>query len=641
MSSNFFKDNDDLQFQLSLVPWDEIVPLIEAPFGDEDGFTDPKEAEAFYSDLLSALGEFAANEVAPHRKELDEQHPHFEDGRATDPPRMRAIMDGLAQMGAMGLGLPRRLGGMNAPLVVTHAFSEVLGRADVSVMSHYGFHGGIANALLLYSLEEGSFERDEDGTISSTRFDEQARAMASGKEWGAMVLTEPGAGSDLARIRAKGVEQEDGSWRVDGSKIWITSGHGHHHVVLARTEDPEKHPGLKGLSLFYVPVEHEGQRNFEVGGIEEKMGQHSATAATINYDNSYAELIGKRGHGFRGMLLLMNNARIAVGFEGVGLCETAYRLAAQYADERVTMGKPISQHEMIADYLDDMDVTIRGLRAMSFEAAVNEELAARLRAMLKVDPPSDPDEKRELEKKVATYKRKARHLTPLIKYMAGEEAVRLTRMAMQIHGGMGYMVETGIEKLHRDALILPVYEGTSQIQALMALKDNLQAIIRNPSRFFATVASARMAALRGDPLDKQLARLKSVGHSAMQSILTRIAADKLGDLGGMKMTEWKSAVMTDWDPKKDFSFGLLHAERFTKILSDVAVARILVKQAHAAKGTEHEEERREIAERWLDRAEPRAKGVLGEIEATSGSLIARLFSRKAPKEVEAEKSAAE
>ncbi len=631
MSRNFFTDNDDIRFHLDRVDWETLVPLVEDAFGDDDAFKSATEAKAFYLDLLTALGELVAKEVAPHWKELDEQHPVLKDGEVTDAPRMKTIMAKLAEMGAMGLTLPRRLGGMNAPLLVNMAFYEVLGRADVSCMSHYGFHGGIGQAMLLYALEEGSVESD-GSRITKTRFDEQVAKMATGEEWGAMVLTEPGAGSDLAEIRTTATLADDGKWRLNGQKIFITSGHGEHHIVLARSEDTSTHPGLKGLSLFYCPahVEKDGQRvrNFEIGGIEKKMGQHSAVAATLNYDDSEAELIGTRGHGFRGMLLLMNNARIAVGFEALGICEAAYRFAVEYAEERKSMGKPIAKHEMIAEYLDDMELSIRGLRAMSFEAGFHEEVASRLKASLKLHPPASDDEKREIERKIRRHKRKARYFTPLIKYFGGEEAVRITRMCMQILGGIGYIREYPAEKLHRDALVLPVYEGTSQIQALMALKDNMQATIRNPGRFFGELASARIDAMRGDALDKNLARLRTLAHSAQQTILSRIAADKLGDLAGRPVRDLMNAFMRDWDAKRDFSFGLLHAERLTKILSDVAIAECLVRQAHGAEGGEFEDDRRDLALRWMEKVEPRCKGVLGEIEATSGGLLRRLLNAR-------------
>ncbi len=643
-SSNFFLDNDDLRFQLSRLDWDLITELQEKMFQDEDRFTKGSDAKAFYDELLTSLGEFTAKEIAPFERELDEQHPHFHDGVVDDAPRLKKIFDAMSAMGAMGLNLPRRLGGMNAPLIVTSALLEILCRADASITGHFAFYGPLGSALLFYSADEGSVTY-EGGIPVKSRFDDAISRIATGQEWGAMVLTEPQAGSDLARLRSKAVEQKDGTFRLTGQKIFITAGHGEHHVVIARSEDESTSPGLKGLSLFYVPA-HIGpdgkgcpkdapgaQRNLTIGGIEHKMGQHSAVAATIHYENSYAELIGKRGEGFRLMLVLMNNARIAVAFEALGTCEAAYRTARAYAEERVAMGKTLSKHEMIADYLDEMDVVIRGLRAVTFEAGFHEEVGMRIKTMLKTNPPANEEERSTLDKKAKKHQARARQLTPLIKYWGGEEAVRQTRMAMQILGGNGYIVETGVEKLLRDALVIPVYEGTSQIQALMALKDNLQAAIKNPTRFARDVAETRLLALSSsDPLEKGAARMKMQTLSAMQTIISRIAADKLGGVGKKPMGEWRASLTKEWDPAVDFSFGLLHAERLTKLLTWSHTAEVLVAQAKSVQTTADGPERKEIAERFIERFEPRCKGVVAEIEATSGSLLRRLLGRSNKKQ---------
>ena len=638
-SSNFFLDNDDLRFQLSRIDWDMLVDLQERMFQDADRFTTGAEAKAFYDELLTSLGEFVAREIAPFERELDEQHPHFHDGVVDDAPRLKKIFDALAGLGAMGLTAPRRLGGLNAPNLISSTLLEMLTRADASVAGHFGFYGGMASALLFYSAEEGTVSY-EGGVPKQSRFDAQIERIVEGKEWGAMVLTEPQAGSDLARLQSKATVQKDGSWRLNGQKIYITAGHGQHHVVIARSEDESTHPGLKGLSLFYVPA-HIGpdgkgcpkdapgaKRNLVIGGIEHKMGQHSAVAATIHYEDSYAELIGQRGEGFRLMLVLMNNARIIVAFEALGTCEAAFRTARAYAEERVAMGKTLSRHEMIADYLDEMDIVIRGLRAVTFEAAFHEECGMRVKMILKSNPPANADERRLMDKKAKKHTARSRTLTPLIKYWGGEEAVRQSRMCMQILGGIGYITETGAEKLLRDALVIPVYEGTSQIQALMALKDNLQAAIKNPARFARDVAETRLLALSSsDPLEKGAARMKMVTLSAMQTIVSRIAADKLGGVGRKPMAEWRASLTKEWDPAVDFSFGLLHAERLTKLLTWSHTAQVLVAQAQSVAGTADADERAEIAQRFIERFEPRSKGVLLEIEATSGSLLNRLLGR--------------
>jgi alkylation response protein AidB-like acyl-CoA dehydrogenase len=628
-SRNFYLENDDLRFQIDNIPWAELLPLVEYDQTHPDAIKSVDEAKAQYAEVLSSMGEFIAQKIAPLAHEIDKSEPRLEGGEVIESVPMRTCLNGLIGLGITQLPLSRHVGGMNMPWVIASVVYELLSRADVSVSTCQGFYAGIGMALQLYSLEEDSFVA-QDGVLQSTRFDAQIRKIAQGEEFGAMVLTEPGAGSDLSRINTKATQTSDGTWQIEGQKIWITSGHGEHHVVLARSEDSSKEPGLKGLSLFYVPahIEHDGKRvrNIELGGLEKKMGQHSSVTITVNYNQSYAELIGQRGHGFRYMLLLMNNARLFVGFEGVGLCESAYRMAKSYAEERVSMGKPIAQHEMIADYLDDMDTMICGMRALNFDAAFHEEMSSRMRALMKIKPPKDKDEREEREKQIRFHKRKVRMATPLVKYMGSEQAVHMARMTMQIMGGVGYMSEYGAEKLLRDALVMPIYEGTSQIQALMVLKDHLQHAMRNPAKFLAGAAKVRIDSVRArDPLDAALARVKSLYFSGVQTILTQIVADKFGDLRGKPLANWKASFLQSWDPKKDFSFGLLHAERLTLIASYMAIAKVLVRQAHDAKSTPHAQQRRDLAERFIERAEPKCRGVLGEIEATRRSFFKSLI----------------
>lgn len=630
-SRNFYLDNPDLQFQVENIDLDQLWPLLEMDPSHPDALKSAQEAREQYRELLENLGEYIAQQIAPFAHELDEQKPTLKDGEVQDAPRMRAFIDGLREMGATGLPLPRHVGGLNVPWVISSAYSEMLARADVSLMTYQNFFAGIGLALQLYAFEEGSITI-EDGKVTGTRFDEQMRTMASGETCGSMVLTEPQAGSDLSQIHAKAELSEDGKWRITGQKIWITCGHGEHQLVLARSEDPKTHPDLKGLSLFYVPahktVNGQKMRNVEIGGLEKKMGQNSSVTVTLNYDNSEAELIGQRGHGFRYMLLLMNNARLLVGVEGLGICEAAHRMAQAYAKERVTMGKPIEKHEMIAEYLDDMELMIKGLRALNFDAAFHEELASRKRVLLKVRPPQAEEQRADLEREIRMHKRKARMSTPLVKYLGGELAVDMARMTMQIMGGVGYMKEYKAEKLLRDALVLPIYEGTSQIQSLMALKDHLQHAMRNPMQFL-DGAKMRLAAITSsDKLEASLARLKAHYFSAVNVIIKQIVIDKFGDLKGKPILSWKSSFLKDWDPKRDFSFGMLHAERFTKIAAYVAIAKVLVKQAKATKKERIKAERLLLAERFIEMCEPKCRGLLLEIEAKRPIFYDKTLSKR-------------
>lgn len=639
MSKNFYLDNEDLRFNIENQDWDTMFPLIEPDPSDPDAPRTPAEGLALYNEMLSTLGEFIAEKIDPKVHILDEQHPTLKDGEMIDAPQMREFIKGLADMGAMALPFPRYVGGLNMPWIVSNAVAEMCARADVSFMTYYSFFSSLGLAFQFFAIEEGNFKA-ENKKLISTRFDKQMIDLASGKTCGAMCLTEPQAGSDLGEIRCTARREKDGYYYLNGQKIWITCGHGEHHLVLARTESTKTHPGMKGLSLFYVPahIEKDGKRvrNFEIGGQEKKMGQHSSVTVTLNYDNTRAELVGQRGHGFRNMALVMNDARLLVGVEGIGLCEKALRQAKEFAHDRITMGKRIKDHEMIAEYLDEMEVENKALRALAYNASFHEEMSNRLKTRLRVDPPRGAEAKKQCEEEQKYHKWQARLTTPLVKYCASENAVRFARTNMQIMGGVGYMKEYYAEKLMRDSLILPVYEGTSQIQALMVLKDHLQHAMRNPGKFFSKIASAKLETISAKtPEEKSLARLKSLYYSAMQTILTRMVVDKFGEIKEKPLTDWKRAFLSSWDPKKDFSFGLLHAERFTYITSRVWIARVLVKQACAIKDPNVRTQRLDLAARFMERAEPKIRGLIYEIEASRSSIFREQFAREAEKKTTA------
>lgn len=623
MSSNFYLDNGDLRFHIERAfDWSEIVHYTEMEFQDPDGFKNTDEACEFYRDVLTSVGEYIAKEIAPLARVFDQRGVDFVDGKVVFCPELQKIFTQLGEMGLYGLTMPRLHGGLNAPLTVYMALVEMMARADVSMMTHFGFHGGMATAMLAYSATEGSIETDGK-TLLKTRFDAEIAEIIAGRGFGAMVLTEPDAGSDLGALRARGVLR-DGKWTVTGEKSFITSGHAPYHFVIAKTEpEREGKMGLDALSLFFVrqTVIRDGapQQNFVVTRIEEKLGHHASPTCSIVYEESEAELIGERGKGFELMLLLMNGARVGVGFEGVGLAEAANRLAVDYAAQRKAMGKTIDQHELIADYLDEMDADVRGLRAMAFDAVYYVELYNKLELLLKFHPPSDDAERERMSRRIQQLKWRARRLTPLLKYLSAEKAVEIARRSLQIHGGVGYTKEYLPEKLLRDALVLPIYEGTSQIQALMATKDHLLWVIRDPRKFLRRKASAQWRSLMAaDPLEKRVAGLENIAYSALQHILTRIARDKFQWVTSKPITSWAKAFLNDWDPKRDFAYGLLHAERLARLLSDVAIAQILFRHAQRFA------DRRELCERFVERAAPRARYLYDEIQHNGDRLLQRL-----------------
>ncbi|MHC4830744.1 MAG: acyl-CoA dehydrogenase family protein, partial [Planctomycetota bacterium] len=596
---------------------DELVRIVENDFTMPDGPEDTEEAKELYFAILEEVGRFVAKEVAPVAHEFDSTGSKLVDGEVVAPESFNRVFEGLKAMDLHGLNAPRSLGGMNAPLVLYFALAEVMARADCGVMTHHGFHGGIGMSLLQYAAHEGNVHF-ENGDLVVDRFEQAMRECFSGEAWGAMVLTEPDAGSDLGRISTRAVKDAAGVWRVTGEKIFITSGHGQWHIVLARSSDA---PGLEGLSLYLVPriIERDGKKvdNFVVTKVEKKVGHNSSSTCSLLYEDSEAELIGQPGEGFKLMLVLMNNARVAVSFEALGLCESAHRMATEYTNERESMGKRLSQHELVAKKLLDMDTDIRGFRALCFEAARTVEMAHRIETKLRFDAPKDLDECRRLERKMKRLQRYGRKLTPLVKYITSEGAVAITRENMQLHGGMGYITETGADKLLRDALVLPVYEGTSQIQALMALKDHLGFVTKNPAAFLRRSARARVNARRARGTRKLFHEAEVNVNRAIETIVARIFGTKLkaewaGKLGTgpllERMNYLTSGFMRSWDAKEDFAQGLVFAEPLCEMLAHVATAKVLLTQAEA------HAEREPFARRYIRKMTPRVHALLMEIQ---------------------------
>ncbi|HZO16683.1 MAG TPA: acyl-CoA dehydrogenase family protein, partial [Polyangiaceae bacterium] len=243
----------------------------------------------------------------------------------------------------------------------------------------------------------------------------------------------------------------------------------------------------------------------------------------------------------------------------------------------------------------------------------------------------DELEKKRLEREQKHHRSRARRATPLLKYLAAEKAVEMARRCLQIHGGNGYMKEYGAEKLVRDATVMPIYEGTSQIQALMAMKDTLGGIMKNPQRFVRRMAQARWRALSAkDPLERRVARIQVLAMSAQNHLMTKTAANKLSSLQGKPITEWPRAFFKNWDPKRDFSWALLHAERLTRLLADELICELLLEQA------EQHPDRREVLERYIDRAEPRVRFLHDEITTTGERLLRQLGREPGPSSQAAE-----
>jgi 3-(methylthio)propanoyl-CoA dehydrogenase len=304
-----------------------------------------------------------------------------------------------------------------------------------------------------------------------------------------MCLTEPDAGSDVGAIRTSAYKQHDGTYILNGTKCFITNGGGGLGFVLARIKGAPK--GLDGISMFFTEEfitfpNGEKNRNYRISKIEEKMGMNGSTTCEVIYENTVGRLVGKENEGFKLMLHLMNEARISVGMQGLGGVEVSLDLARQYAETRKQFGKPLIELPLMKRYFQDWETERDAMRAMMVDTISYFDISQKLH-MKKQNTQDLNKEEEELYKKTS---RVVRRRTPLVKYYGSETYATLSQKAILVFGGYGFTKDYDIERIHRDSFGTIIYEGTSQIQALMAMKDFVKGMIKNPRKFVQSVVAS-------------------------------------------------------------------------------------------------------------------------------------------------------
>ncbi len=481
-----------------------------------------------------------------------EEHPTIENGAVILPPHIQAFYDKLAEAGLVSWGVAEEYDGFGLPSFVGNLIMQMVSRADAGLMTVIGLQAGVAEDIQLYGSDELKKQ--------------WLPLFASGEAMGAMDLTEPQAGSDLGAITTRADEQGD-HWVVTGDKIFITNGGCRVHLVLARDGDTydESKGTTRGLSLILVPrTLIDGTDNHvSVTRLEEKLGIHSSPTAAIHFEGSKGFLIGQKGKGFKAMLTLMNNARMGVAAQGIGIGEAALASAVSYARERVQFGQPIADQPLMKDKLSGMTILLEGARAILYRAGA---LIDRNRAIQEAIARGDASEaeKSELQAEYESNETRIRLLTPLAKYMGTEAADQITRDAIQVHGGVGFMRESEVGKLHNDAIITTIYEGTSEIQVSFALKE---------------IGKGALGALF-EALETEL--------KAFEDAELKEYADKV--LEGMQhILDASGALLSD------FSYALMSAQSLAEVVSSVIAGAELLKQAKADRG------RFDIAASWINR----------------------------------------
>ncbi|HEV8229768.1 MAG TPA: acyl-CoA dehydrogenase family protein [Candidatus Limnocylindria bacterium] len=523
--ANYFLDNADLITTFDrLVRWDEIVPLTEGRDADV------ADTIATWREVLSVAGEYIGSEIAKKARTVDELGVIRDNGKVELSEPLRANIKGLADLGLIGLSFPKDHGGSGLPFTVSSFVIEMLARACASTM----IQNGIA-----YTAPAAMIARD--GT------DEQKAKylvrLAAGQISGAVAMTEPEAGSDVGNLSTTAT-QRDGCWILDGRKQFISAGNGDFVIVLARCVPGSK--GLEGLGLFIADREGE---NYKVERAEHKFTIRGSPTCSLVFEGTRAEPLGELGQGWRGITRFMNESRIGVGIQGLGIAQAALAAAQDYAARRVQMNKPIREHPMIAEMLLEMETTVAGARALIVEAAGLQDAVMH-----------GADERTAW---------RLRELTPLVKWYGSEEAVHTCRRALQIFGGYGVVTEYDVERHMRDALITPIYEGTSQIQSLMAVRDLMRSLLRKPASLLSGGPSATLARAK---FDGEGGRDFAAARSSLVWTLRGLTTG-LARRGGIAMLRGgKQPTEEDMRP------FLLNAERITETLSHLHVARALGEQ---------------------------------------------------------------
>lgn len=455
--ANFFKDNEDLQFLFEHLDLREIATVQEEGVARPDGPaedyapTDADDAVDNYRRILTIAGDVAANHVAPRAESIDlEHHTLDSDGNVTLIGGVDENLRTLTQADLMGFTLPREYGGLNCPILIYTMAIEMVSRADASLMNLFGLQGiaGTINAFADEPLKSEYLARFAKGELS-----------------GAMALTEPDAGSDLQAISLRAWQDDDGQWRLTGVKRFITNGCGDIVLTLARSE-PDIRDG-RGLSLFVV---EQGPR-LKVRRLEEKLGIHGSPTCELVYDDVPAKLVGERQLGLiRYVMSLMNGARLGIAAQSLGIAEASFRVARNYAHTRKQFGLSIERLPAVAEMLTDMRIAIEAARALTCESARVCDLENNNLRVIETNPPQDKAELKRRKGNARVWKRLNGILTPMSKYYASEMCVRVANDALQVLGGSGYMKDYPVERHLRDARITTIYEGTSQMQIVAAVR---------------------------------------------------------------------------------------------------------------------------------------------------------------------------
>ena len=448
--ANFFLDNKDLQYHLNHPMMKRIIELKERNFADAATYDyaphNTEDALDSYRRVLEIVGDVCGEVIAANAESVDHEGPRVVNDHVEYAQGTVRNIEALVEAGLSGMTLPRRFDGLNMPVTCFAMANEMVARADAGFENIWGLQD-CAETINEFATEE-----------IKAKF----LPRVSAGETCAMDLTEPDAGSDLGAVMLKASwDEEAGVWRLNGCKRFITNGDGDISLVLARTEEGTK--DARGLSMLIYDKRDGGVK---VRRIENKLGIKGSPTCELVFNNAPATLVGDRKMGLiKYVMSLMNAARLGIAAQSTGLCEAAYREALKYAAEREQFGKPIIQFAAVSEMLKNMEAKTLASRAMLYETARFVDIYKQLNHIANEERSLEPEERQEMK----FYNRLADGFTPLAKMFSSEYANEVAYDSIQIHGGSGYMKDYACERLYRDARIMNIYEGTTQLQVVAAI----------------------------------------------------------------------------------------------------------------------------------------------------------------------------
>jgi alkylation response protein AidB-like acyl-CoA dehydrogenase len=563
---NYYSDEKEWKWLFhNAIDWDKIIPLYYPSFPTEDGFNSKEDVIAFIEELLIATGDWTGGAVTERAKHLDEHGAGVvKDGVTIPGEHLQAFYDEAKELQVMGLSAPPEYGGLGAPAIANLISFTQINRACVSSATQLGFYTSIIDMIERFCEKE-----DRDRLIPQ---------IVAGDLSGSMCLTEPGAGSDVGNVKTTAVPQDDGSYLLTGNKIFITNGGGGLGFVLARIKGAPE--GLSGISLFLVEQfigEGENKKmNYRIAKNEEKMGLHGSFTCEVVYENSVGKLIGKENQGFRYMLHLMNEARIAVGLQCLGGIEGSLKYAKDYALERSQFGRNLFELPLYKRNFDDWETERDAFRALMVDTISYFDQYAKLDLMKRHGEKLSEDQEKQLKEATKWVRRR----TPLVKMYGAEAFTDLSKKGIQALGGYGFISEYEAHRFHRDSFATLLYEGTTQIQSLMAMKDLMKFIMRNPTKFFTGLVNANPIANFFGAASEYESRFISSQYEFKRNFVKLLVKTLKPDANIADPTEAKKFFNAkEWLREENIEKLMVHAESIAFALSYIETLRVLTKHA--------------------------------------------------------------